>query len=103
MRPERTTDRLLAKEPQAFGPLQNYYVLEPNPCPYLPGRMQRKLLTEISGPRAQAVYDTLTLAGLLPRHRFLSRPACRRRTARHRVHVVVDTFQPGGSPPRHLR
>src|SRR3546814_3656117 len=41
MRPERTTDRLLATEPQAFGPLQNYYVLEPTPCPYLPGRRER--------------------------------------------------------------
>src|SRR3546814_4960785 len=69
MRPERTTDRLQAKEPQAFGPLQNYYVLEPNPCPYLPGRMERKLLTEISGPRAQEVYDTLTLSGFRRSHR----------------------------------
>src|SRR3546814_21197848 len=75
MRPERTTDRRLATEPQAFGPLQNYYVLEPTPCPYLPGRRERKLLTEISGPQAQRTYEALTLAGFRRSHRFAYRPA----------------------------
>ncbi|HEY9548038.1 MAG TPA: arginyltransferase [Kiloniellaceae bacterium] len=103
MRPERTTDRLLAKEPQAFGPLQNYYVLEPNPCPYLPGRMERKLLTEISGPCAQEVYDTLTLSGFRRSHRFAYRPACSRCNACTPVRVVVDGFTPGRSLRRILR
>jgi arginine-tRNA-protein transferase len=103
MRPERTTDRLLATEPQAFGPLQNYYVLEPNLCPYLPGRMERKLLTEISGPGAQQTYETLTLAGFRRSHRFAYRPACGQCNACTPVRVVVDGFVPGRSLRRILR
>lgn len=103
MRPERTTDRLPATEPQTFGPLQNYYVLEPNLCPYLPGRMERKLLTEISGPCAQRTYETLTLAGFRRSHRFAYRPACGRCNACTPVRVVVGEFAPGRSLRRILR
>lgn len=103
MRPERTTDRLPAAEPQAFGPLQNYYVLEPNLCPYLQGRMERKLLTEISGPQAQQIYDTLTLAGFRRSHRFAYRPACSQCNACTPVRVVVAGFTPGRSLRRILR
>jgi len=103
MRPERTTDGLLAADPPAFGPLQNYYVLEPNLCPYLPGRMERKLLTEISGPRAQVTYEALTLAGFRRSHRFAYRPACGQCNACTPVRVVVDGFTPGRSLRRILR
>lgn len=103
MRPERTTDRLPGMEPQTFGPLQNYYVLEPNLCPYLPGRMERKLLTEISGPHAQHTYETLTLAGFRRSHRFAYRPACGRCSACTPVRVVVAGFTPGRSLRRILR
>jgi len=103
MRPERTTRRLLATEPQAFGPLQNYYVLEPNSCPYLPGRKERKLLTEISGPQAQKTYETLTVAGFRRSHRFAYRPACDQCNACTAVRVVVSAFAPGRSLRRILR
>lgn len=103
MRAERTTDRLPAMEPQAFGPLQNYYVLEPNLCPYLPGRLERKLLTEISGPGAQRLYETLTLAGFRRSHRFAYRPACGRCNACTPVRVLVDGFTPSRSLRRILR
>ena len=103
MRPERSTDRLLAKEPQIFGPLQNYYVLEPNLCPYLPDRLERKLLTEISGPAAQQTYDALTLAGFRRSHRFAYRPACGQCNACTPVRVVVAGFVAGRSLRRILR
>ena len=66
MRAERPTDRLFATEAQAIGPLQNYYVLEPNLCPYLPGRTERKLLTEISGADAQPRYDLFDVLQVEP-------------------------------------
>ncbi|HMA15301.1 MAG TPA: arginyltransferase [Kiloniellaceae bacterium] len=103
MRPERTTDRLPGMEPQTFGPLQNYYVLEPNLCPYLPGRTERKLLTEISGPSAQQTYETLTLAGFRRSHRFAYRPACGRCSACTPVRVLAGEFTPGRSLRRILR
>ena len=33
-------------------PRQVFYVLMETPCPYLPGRHERKLMTEIDGARA---------------------------------------------------
>src|SRR3546814_11933229 len=95
MRPERTTDRLLATEPQSFGPLQNYYVLEPTPCPYLPGRRERKLLTEISGPQAQRTYEALTLAGFRRSHRFAYRPRSEeRRVGKECVRTCRSRWSP---------
>jgi leucyl-tRNA---protein transferase len=103
MRPERTTDRHPTADRPPFGPLHNYYVLEPNLCPYLPRRMERKLLTEISGPRAQETYEALTLSGFRRSHRFAYRPACAQCNACIPVRVVVDGFTPGRSLRRILR
>lgn len=103
MKPERSTDRLETMQPRDFGPLRNYYVLEPNPCPYLAGRLETKLLTEISGPQAQSTYDALSLAGFRRSHRFAYRPACSGCNACVPVRVVVPAFQPGKSLRRILR
>lgn len=103
MKADRTTEPLKAREPEAFGPLQNYYVLEPNLCPYLPGRLENKLLTEISGPQAQTTYEHLTLAGFRRSHRYAYRPACSSCAACVPVRVVVDEFAPGKSLRRILR
>jgi len=97
MRAERSTDRLSASGSQGLGPLQNFYVLEPNLCPYLPGRTERKLLTEISGPDARRRYDLLSLAGFRRSHRFAYRPACANCSACVPVRVAVEAFQPGRS------
>lgn len=103
MKPERSTERLKTTEPRAFGPLRNYYVLEPTSCPYLPEKQETKLLTEISGPQAQNGYDTLSLAGFRRSHRFAYRPACPDCNACVPVRVVVDAFEPGKSLRRILR
>lgn len=94
MKADCTTERLQALEPSTLGPLKNYYVLEPNVCPYLPSRLENKLLTEISGPQAQATYDLLSQAGFRRSHRFAYRPACHHCNACVPVRVVVDRFQP---------
>lgn len=93
MRQDRPAKSFLSKEEQDFGPLQDFYVLEPNRCPYLPNRLERKLLTEISGPRAQSVYDQLTHAGFRRSHRFAYRPACSDCDSCIPVRVVVKQFQ----------
>lgn len=103
MRPDRTTTRRELAQPDYLGPLQDYYVLEPNPCPYLPGRMERKLLTEIQGPQAEEVYDHLTLAGFRRSHRFAYRPACDNCNACVPVRVVADHFRAGKSLRRIMR
>ncbi len=97
MRAERSTNRLSASGSPGLGPLQNFYVLEPNLCPYLPGRTERKLLTEISGPDARQRYDLLSRAGFRRSHRFAYRPACANCSACVPVRVGVEAFQAGRS------
>ena len=48
---------------------QFFYTTTPLPCPYLPGRTERKIVTELAGPDGEALHDRL---GLLP-----GRGACR--------------------------
>ena len=93
MKQDRSTRSSPLQGQQDFGPLQEFYVLEPNRCPYLPNRLERKLLTEISGPRAQSIYNQLTHAGFRRSHRFAYRPACAGCDSCVPVRVVVEQFQ----------
>ncbi len=57
-------------------PRQVYYVLGESPCPYLAGRRERKLITEMAGDDATARYTLLSRAGFRRSHQFAYRPAC---------------------------
>jgi arginine-tRNA-protein transferase len=57
-------------------PRQLFYVIGESPCPYLSGRWERKLVTELSGPGADDVYSRLSRGGFRRSHRFAYRPAC---------------------------
>ena len=57
-------------------PEQVYYVLAESACPYLPGRRERKLITEVSGADASHRYSLLSRAGFRRSHHFAYRPAC---------------------------
>lgn len=103
MKQDRSATVRSSNEQEGFGPLQEFYVLEPTRCPYLEHKMERKLLTEISGPFAQSTYDRLTLAGLRRSHRFAYRPACENCDACVPVRVVVDQFQASKSLRRIAR
>ena len=72
-------------------------------CPYLPGRRERKLVTELSGPDAAENYDLLSRAGFRRSHAVAYRPACNACQECVPVRVVVDQFQPGRSLRRVLR
>ena len=72
-------------------------------CPYLPGRRERKLVTELSGPDACESYDLLSRAGFRRSHAVAYRPACHSCQECVPVRVVVDQFQPGRSLRRVLR
>ena len=40
-----------------------FYLTSPTPCPYLPGREERKVFTHLVGRRAIALNDALTESG----------------------------------------
>jgi arginine-tRNA-protein transferase len=65
------------------------------PCPYLAGRMERKVVTELVGPRASETYEVLSRAGFRRSHTIAYRPACRGCAACVPVRVRVSDFDPG--------
>jgi arginine-tRNA-protein transferase len=80
-------------------PLQHFYRTAALPCPYLEGRMERKVLTEIAGPTAASLYNGLSRAGFRRSHHLAYRPACAGCNACVPVRVAVDRF----TPSRNLR
>jgi leucyl-tRNA---protein transferase len=72
-------------------------------CPYLPGRRERKLVTELSGADAAESYDLLSRAGFRRSHAVAYRPACHDCQACVPVRVVVGGFQPNRSLRRVAR
>jgi len=55
---------------------QFFYTTAPLPCPYLPGKTERKVVTEITGPDAEAMHDRLSRAGFRRSHNIAYAPVC---------------------------
>jgi arginine-tRNA-protein transferase len=70
------------------------------PCPYLSGRFERKLVTELTGAGAQEHYELLSRAGFRRSHSIAYRPACTGCSACVPVRILVSGFQLGGSLAR---
>lgn len=62
------------------------------PCPYVPGRVERKVVTDLSGPNASALYGRLSRAGFRRSHGLAYRPACPSCSACLPVRVDVGAF-----------
>ncbi len=55
---------------------QFFYTTAPLPCPYVAGRTERKVVTEITGPDADALHDRLSRAGFRRSHNIAYAPVC---------------------------
>ena len=55
---------------------QFFYTTAPLPCPYLAGRTERKVVTEITGPDAERLHDRLSRAGFRRSHNIAYAPVC---------------------------
>jgi arginyl-tRNA--protein-N-Asp/Glu arginylyltransferase len=53
-----------------------FFYSAPAPCPYLPGRVERRIFADLTGPRAPHGYDLLSEAGFRRSLGFAYRPAC---------------------------
>jgi len=80
--------------------LQPFFATASTPCPYLPGRAERKLVVELAGRAAGPVYDELSRAGFRRSHRFAYRPACRACAACVPVRIAADEFRHSRSTRR---
>lgn len=55
---------------------QFFYTTTALPCPYLNGRTERKMVTEITGPDAEQMHDRLSRAGFRRSHNIAYAPVC---------------------------
>ncbi|MEX2455357.1 MAG: arginyltransferase [Rhodospirillaceae bacterium] len=62
------------------------------PCPYLEGRTERKVVTDLSGPDADGLYERLSRAGFRRSHGLAYRPACPACNACVPVRIAVEDF-----------
>ena len=82
---------------------QFFYTTAPLPCPYVAGRTERKVVTEITGPGAEALHDRLSRAGFRRSHNIAYAPVCPSCQACVPIRIPVDTFQPGNTLRRIAR
>ncbi len=53
-----------------------FFLTAPSPCPYLPGKRERKVFTGLDGLDAEALHDVLTHAGFRRSQNIAYRPSC---------------------------
>jgi arginine-tRNA-protein transferase len=80
-----------------------FYLTSPSPCPYLPGKEERKVFTHIIGKRARDLNEILTQGGFRRSQTIAYRPACENCRACVSVRVLVDEFEPSANLRRVLR
>jgi arginine-tRNA-protein transferase len=93
-------DRLNQSLGISLGDYHQFFATAPVPCPYVPGRAERKLVVELAGRGAGIFYDDLSRAGFRRSHRFAYRPACRVCSACVPVRIAVERFADSRSTRR---
>ena len=71
-----------------------FYLTAPSPCPYLPGRQERKVFTHLVGSKAAELNDLLTHGGFRRSQSIAYRPACDQCHACVSVRIVANEFRP---------
>jgi len=77
-----------------------FYVTAPQPCPYLPGRVERKLFTALQNSDASSLNDTLSRQGFRRSQNVLYRPSCTDCSACLSARIRVADFKPTRSQRR---
>ncbi len=80
-----------------------FFLTANQPCPYLPGRQERKLFTTLRGAEARRMNDTLSLRGFRRSQSVAYRPACSECGACLSVRVPVRRFEPSASQRRIMK
>lgn len=73
------------------------------PCPYLPGKQERKLFTHLTGRRASSLHHILSENGFRRSQNLIYRPACEGCNACQSVRIVAGKFEASGRFRRVLR
>lgn len=74
---------------------QFFYTTAPLPCPYVAGRTERKVVTEITGPDSEELHDRLSRAGFRRSHNIAYAPVCPSCNACVPIRIPVERFHAG--------
>jgi leucyl-tRNA---protein transferase len=80
-----------------------FFVTNPSPCPYLPGKTERKVFTELNGPHAEELNDALSRIGFRRSQNVAYRPSCIDCKACISVRVLTKEFEPNATQRKILR
>ena len=80
-----------------------FYVTAPQPCPYLDGRMERKLFTALQGDQAQRLNDGLSKQGFRRSQNVMYRPSCAECSACLSARIRVADFKPSRTQRRVMK
>ena len=80
-----------------------FYVTAPQPCPYLDGRMERKLFTALQGDHSEQLNNSLSKQGFRRSQNVLYRPSCAECSACLSARIRVADFEPSKSQRRAMR
>ena len=80
-----------------------FFVTSPAPCPYLPGKTERKVFTELKSPHAEQLNDALGRIGFRRSQTVAYRPSCIDCRACVSVRVVASEFRPSATQRKLLR
>jgi arginyl-tRNA--protein-N-Asp/Glu arginylyltransferase len=80
-----------------------FYITAPQPCPYLPGRKERKLFTHLTQDKPAILVDSLLKGGFRRSQNIAYMPYCEECSACVSVRVLADEFKPDKSMQRVTR
>jgi arginine-tRNA-protein transferase len=80
-----------------------FYTTAPLPCPYVPGRTERKVVTELSGVMAETLHDKLSKGGFRRSHNIAYAPVCPSCNACVPIRIRAADFEPSRTQKRILR
>ena len=80
-----------------------FFVTSPAPCPYLEGKTERKVFTELKGPHAEQLNEALGRIGFRRSQTVAYRPSCIDCQACVSVRVGTIDFEPSRTQSRNLR
>jgi arginine-tRNA-protein transferase len=72
------------------------FLTAPMPCPYLPGKQERKLFTHLTGRRAGTLHALLSDNGFRRSQNLIYRPACEGCSACQSVRILARAFETTG-------
>lgn len=78
--------------PADFVRRMKFYLTSPQPCPYLPGKMERKVFANLAVDGAVGLNDSLTRSGFRRSQTIAYRPACKACGACRSVRIDVGAF-----------